>query len=286
MPPQENSSELFLAKSWWKQTLRGFVRHCVLLGEYFSQYAKMRLAYRGDFLVSTATSMAATVFALAFVLVLFNKTPSLAGWRMPEEIFLYGFSLLPAGLFNILSLNLYNFGNDYIIEGKFDRVMLRPVSTLFQILFEQFRLESAQEIITGLFCIWWASSRLHVHWGVGRSLLLVFWGLCAGVIYVSVFLLLTTISFWFEDRIGVHPPVWNMINFGRFPLTIYSGVVQFFLCWIVPFGLASFYPSVRLLGHSVTPEYLPFVPIVAAGFLALAITTWNLGTRRYSSTGS
>ncbi|HEV2305293.1 MAG TPA: ABC-2 family transporter protein [Candidatus Acidoferrales bacterium] len=286
MSSRANLVETEGAENWARRFTRGFSRHCILFGEYFSQYVKMRMAYRGDFIVSTATSFAATVFALLFVIVLFKKVPSLAGWTLPEEVFLYGFSLLPYGMFNIISLNLYDFGNNYIIEGKFDRVMLRPVSTLFQVLFEQFRVESMQEIATGLFCIWWASSRLHVHWTPGKLSLLIFWGLCAGVIYVSVFLLLTTISFWFEDRIGVHPPVWNLIAFGRYPLSIYSGAVQFFLCWIIPFGLASFYPSVRLLGHSVTPEYLPFVPLVAAGFLALAIFMWNLGTRHYSSTGS
>lgn len=278
---QHVSTQNFAERIWHE-----FSRHCMLFGEYFSQYVKMRTAYRGDFIVSSLTSLAATIFGLCFVLVLFNKAPSLAGWTEPEEIFLYGFSLLPAGIFNIVSLNMYDFGNNYIIEGKFDRVMLRPVSTLFQVLFEQFRLESIQEIATGLFCIIWASHELHVQWTAPRLLLLVFWGSCAGIIYISVFLLLTTISFWFEDRVGVHPPVWNMINFGRYPLTIYSGAVQFFLCWIIPFGLASFYPSVRLLGHSITPEYLPFVPVVAVGFLALAIFTWNMGTRHYSSTGS
>ena len=114
----------------------------------------------------------------------------------------------------------------------------------------------------------------------------LFFALCAGVIYVSVFLMLTTVSFWFEDRIGVHPPVWNVIAFGRYPLSIYSGVVQFFLCWIIPFGLASFYPSVRMLGRSVRPEYAPLVPVVAFVFLFLAVGLWSIGTRCYSSTGS
>lgn len=286
MPVVEISREQIASRNRFGELRRDFARHCGLFGQYFSQYAKMRMEYRGDFIVSTLTSFAATIFALFFVVVLFEKVPSLAGWTLPEEIFLYGFSLLPYGMFNVISLNLYDFGNEYIIEGKFDRVMLRPVSTLFQILFEQFRLESMQEIATGLFCIGWASIHLHVHWTITKILLLAFWGICAGVIYVSIFLLLTTISFWFEDRIGVHPPVWNVIAFGRYPLSIYSGAVQFFLCWIIPFGLASFYPSVRLLGRGVTPQYLPFVPVVAVGFLALALFMWKLGTRHYSSTGS
>jgi ABC-2 type transport system permease protein len=261
-------------------------RHWMLFSEYFAQYAKVRVSYRGDFFISLITSFAATVFSLGFVVILFQKASQLKGWRFEEVVFLYGFSLIPYGLFNIVSLNLYDFGNNYIIEGKFDRVLLRPVSSLFQVLFETFRIESFQEVATGIFCISWATHRLHVPWTPLKIAMLLFFGICAAVIYVSTFLILSTVSFWFEDRIGVHPPVWNVIAFGRYPLSIYSGAVQFFLCWIIPFGLASFYPSVRMLGRAVAPEYVQFVPVVAAMFLTLAISLWNFGTRHYSSTGS
>jgi len=266
--------------------LIGIKRHALLFYDYFTQYAIVRVSYRGDFIISLLTSFAATIFALLFVIVLFQKTPQLAGWRFEEILFLYGFSLIPYGIFNIISLNLYDFGNAYIIEGKFDRVLLRPVSSLFQVLFETFRIESVQEIATGIFCVVYASTRLHVVWTPSKVGLFVFFGCCAGLVYISVFLILTTVTFWWEDRIGVHPPVWNVIAFGRYPLSIYSGVVQFFLCWIVPFGLASYYPSVRLLGRTVTPEYAPLVPVVAVAFFALALLLWNAGTRHYSSTGS
>lgn len=261
-------------------------RHALLFYDYFTQYAKVRMSYRGDFLISLATSFAATIFSLGFVVVLFQKTTQLAGWSRDEVIFLWGFTQIPYGLFNVISLNLYDFGNNYIIEGKFDRVLLRPVSSLFQVLFETFRIESLQEVATGIFCMWWATRRLGVVWTPSKFGLLIFFGACAAIIYVSIFLLLSTVSFWFEDRIGVHPPVWNVIAFGRYPLSIYSGVVQFFLCWIIPFGLASFYPSVRLLGRTVNPEYAPLVPLVAAVFLTIAISVWNFGTRHYASTGS
>jgi len=261
-------------------------RHFVLFFDYFSQYAKVRVSYRGDFFISLATSFAATIFALSFVVVLFQKIPQLAGWRFEEVLFLYGFSLIPYGIFNIISLNLYDFGNNYIIEGKFDRVLLRPISSLFQVLFETFRIESLQEVATGMFCMWWATRHLGLAWTPAKVAMLFFFGLCAGIIYISVFLILSTVSFWFEDRIGVHPPVWNVMAFGRYPLSIYSGVVQFFLCWIIPFGLASFYPSVRMLGRTISPQYAPLVPVVAAVFLTIAISLWNIGTRHYSSTGT
>src|SRR6202451_2441312 len=139
-------------------------RPFLLFFDYFSQYAKVRVSYRGDFFISLATSSAATIFALSFVVVLFNKVPQLAGWRFEEVLFLYGFSLIPYGIFNVLSMNLYEFGNNFIIEGKFDRVLLRPVSSLFQVMFETFRIESFQEIATGIYCMVWASRRLHLPW--------------------------------------------------------------------------------------------------------------------------
>jgi ABC-2 type transport system permease protein len=287
MPSASLRSDRLQGQSRGISSFRADVRrHALLLFDYFTQYAKVRIGYRGDFLISLIASFAATVFGLFFVVVLFQKVPQLAGWRFEEVLFLYGFSLIPYGLFSVISANLYEFGNTYIIEGKFDRILLRPISSLFQILFETFRIESFQEVATGVFCMVWASHQLHTVWTPWKISMFVFFAACAAVIYISVFLILTTVSFWFEDRIGVHPPVWNVIAFGRYPLSIYNGVVRFFLCWIIPFGLASFYPSVKMLGRTVSPEYAPLVPVVAFAFLTIAISLWNMGTRRYSSTGS
>jgi ABC-2 type transport system permease protein len=261
-------------------------RHVELFVEYLLQYAKVRISYRADFLISVATSLTATLFAMGFLVVLFMKTPTLAGWRFEEVLFLYGFSLIPYGLFNVVSSNLYEFGNDYIIEGKFDRVLLRPVSSLFQVLFEAFRIESLPDMLIGLFAMHYAAVRIGLHWTFAKSALLAFWGVCGGVIYISVFLVLSTLSFWFEDRLGVHPPFWNLFAFGRYPLPIYSGFIQFMLTWIIPFGFASFYPSARLIGRVAFTPYAALIPVVAGLCLTISMAAWRLGTLHYESTGS
>jgi ABC-2 type transport system permease protein len=269
-----------------RDALINLKRHAALLGSYFAQYAKVRVSYRGDFFISAATSMTATIFSLGFVLVLFARIPTLSNWRMEEVLFLYGFSLIPFGLFNVFSLNFYEFGATYIMEGKFDRVLLRPLSSLFQVIFDAFRIESLQEVVVGLVVVIWASRRLHYQWHALDILLLVFFALCGGLIYISVFLFLSTFSFWFEDRIGIHPPFWNLLAFGRYPLSIYSGYIQFLLSWIIPFGFATFYPASRLLGRPEFRIYAPLIPLVAVATFALAVTSWRIGLRRYSSTGS
>lgn len=267
-------------------SFREIHRHLALLSAYFSQYAKVRVSYRGDFFISLATSIAATAFSLGFVVILFEKAPQLKGWRFDEVLFLYGFSLIPYGLFNVLSLNLYDFGNNYIMEGKFDRVLLRPISSLFQVLFEVFRIESLQEIVTGSIVVWYAARHLQIHWTAFDLAMLTIWALSGGLIYVSVFLFLSTFSFWFEDRIGIHPPFWNLIAFGRYPLSIYSTFIQFLLSWIIPFGFASFYPTAWMLRRTQFARYTPLAPLIAAACLTVAILAWNFGSRRYTSTGS
>jgi ABC-2 type transport system permease protein len=265
---------------------RNLQRHAGLLGAYFTQYLKVRVSHRGDFLIGLATSICATVFALGFVLVLFRNVPRLADWRFDEVLFLYGFSLIPFGVFNVLSQNIYEFGGEYVMEGKFDRVLIRPVASLFQVLFEAFRIESFHEILVGLILVFWTAAQLGIHWNaVDLLLLAVFAGSGAGI-YIAVFLMLSCFSFWFEDRIGVHPPAWNLLAFGRYPLSIYSGAIRFFLSWIIPFGFATFYPSVRLLHRSAFRGYAALSPFVALVFLGLMLMLWRTGVRHYSSTGS
>ena len=261
-------------------------RYTQLLLQYFLQYAKVRLAYKGDFFVSVATTVIATGFGIGVVFLLFGRSPEIAGWRFHEILFLYGFGLIPLSFFNVVSINLYYFSEAYIIEGKFDRVLLRPVHSLFQVMSEQFRLESLSDAFIGLAIVIYTARELGLTYGPLDWLFLVFATGCGVMIYLSVFLLLTSVSFWVEDRVGIIPPIFNMLAFGRYPLNIYSPFIQFLLSWIIPFGFASFYPSTVLLGRLEYQSYLMFLPVVTLVFFTASILLWNRGVANYSSTGS
>jgi ABC-2 type transport system permease protein len=258
----------------------------IIFWQYFGQYAKTRMAYRSDFFIASFASVLATVAGYGFVLVLFTRIPQLRGWKFEEVLFIYGFSLLPMGLFNVVSLNLYDFGEIYVIEGKFDRVLLRPIHPLFQVLFENFRLESIQEIAAGLAAVLYCAARLNIRLTLVNLALFPFLILCGAVIYICIFVIISSVNFWVEDRIGLSPPVFNMIAFGRYPITIYNAAIQFLLSWIIPFAFASFYPTVRYLGRSEFQREFYLVPVVAVALTAIALFVWDRGVRQYKSTGS
>ncbi len=264
----------------------GLRRHARLFGMYFAQYAKARLEYRADFFSAVLASFLGTAASFGFLLIVFSRGVSVRGWKFEEMVFLYGFSLIPFGIFNVFSWNLWQFADRYLIEGRFDRVLLRPVSSVFQVLFESFRLESVESIVTGVVAVAWASRRLDLSLTFGDLVLFTLWAASGGIIYVAIFLALTATSFWIEDRVGISPPVFNLMQFGRYPLTIYDAWVRLALSFVIPFAFASFYPTARFLRR---PEFLPefwAVPLVAAISLSIALFLWKNGVARYHSTGS
>src|SRR6185295_2612377 len=88
-------------------------RHARLFVLYFGQYAKARLEYRADFFSSVIASFLGTAASFSFLLIVFSRLPAVKGWRFEEMVFLYGFSLVPLGIFNVLSWNLYLFPDRY-----------------------------------------------------------------------------------------------------------------------------------------------------------------------------
>jgi viologen exporter family transport system permease protein len=257
-----------------------------LYAGFFAQSLKARLAYKADFFSEIGASFLGTAAGILFVVLLFHRIPDLNGWQREEVLFIYGLSLIPFGLFNIFSVNLYEFADRYIVEGRFDRLLLRPLPTLAQLLMEKSRITAVQEIVVGLGVAAWAGARLDLSWTLVDALWLAVVAVSGAIIYLSVFTLLSTLSFFFEDRIGVGAPVWNLIQFGRFPIPIFGPWLGAVLSWVVPFGFVTFYPATHFLGRTEFRLLCYLTPAVAAAFALLALGAWTLGVRGYRSTGS
>ena len=256
-----------------------------IFGAYFAQFVKMRLAYRMDFVVDTLAVSFSLVIQLAVLTVLFSKVKALQGWSFEQVLFIYGFSLLPLGLFNLISVNFYGFADTYIIGGKFDRVLLRPVNTLVQVMFESFNVSGLNEIILGSAIMIYAGMKLSLDFGVGDLLVLLMLAPAAALVYTGIFLAITAVSFWFEDKMGLAPPVYNIIRFSRYPMTIYSLPVRVFLTFVLPFAWVAFYPATWFIGGGLHWLALLTVPVGIIVFGG-AVLMWHRGVHRYSSTGS
>jgi ABC-2 type transport system permease protein len=257
-----------------------------IFAAYFAQFVKMRLAYRMDFFVDTMAVSFSMVIQLAVLSTLFSKVKALEGWSFEQVLFIYAFSLLPLGLFNLVSVNLYRFSDQYIIQGKFDRVLLRPVGTLAQVIFESFNVSGLNEILLGLVVMAYTGTKLGLDFGVQEILTLAIMAPSASLVYMGVFLAITSVSFWHEDRMGLAPPVYNIIRFSRYPITIYSLPIRIFLTFVLPFAWVAFYPATWFLGSEEFGQLALLTPLVGLIVFGGSVAIWQRGVRNYASTGS
>jgi ABC-2 type transport system permease protein len=245
---------------------------------------KTRLEYRADFLIECGASLLRQACGLAVVAIIFRNVPLLRGWSQNEVFFIYGFAIAAEALFEFFAEGFYWFADKYIMRGEFDRVLLRPLNPLFQLLLENFSLESVPDLILGVVIMAVAGSALPAPAGVW--LLLVVMLPSAVLVLLGIFLALASVSFWVEDKVGVLPPVYNLMAFGRYPLTIYHPALRLLLSWVLPFGFFAFYPATGFLGRGEFSAFFWATPLVSVAVFAAAYQVFRLGMRRYRSTGS
>ncbi|MCB0358120.1 MAG: ABC-2 family transporter protein [Bdellovibrionales bacterium] len=255
---------------------------------YFGQFFKSRLAYKADFFASLAATAISGAGGLLFILFLMDgeQINNLKGWSRDEVLFIYAYSMFAMSFFSMLAPNLYNFADRYIIRGEFDRILLRPLNSLCQVLFESFNIESIGNFLVGAGVIAYTAGRLQISFGILDYVWLLVSSLSGAVILLSFFVFLSSLSFHWEDRIGIAPPFYNMIAFGRYPLPIFNRFLQVILSWVVPFGFVAFYPATHFFSRPGFAFFCYFTPVMALLTLVLAVVFWQFGVSRYASTGN
>jgi ABC-2 type transport system permease protein len=268
-------------------TVARILHHLRIAIHYALQALKMRLEYRADFFVECLAALMQQTAGLVTLQFLFETFHAMKGWNKHEVFFIYGFSLIPMALFDAFAMNFYMFSDKYIVQGELDRLLLRPLSSLFQIFLEGISFDFLADLTLGIVVLsyaWKSAGPPFSAEVVLQFALCVFgaWGVLTGV-----FLALTSVAFWTEDRITLLPPVYNLLNFARYPLDIYRPFIRLLLTWAIPFGFVAFYPSAAFLEKGVAFRDLAHaVPLAGVALLLIGCLVWRRGVRRYSGAGN
>jgi ABC-2 type transport system permease protein len=223
---------------------------------------------------------------LATIWVVMSQVPSLKGWSLPELWLIYGLMTLALSINHMFADNLWTLGQQYIRTGGFDRFLVRPVNPLFHLLADRFCHDGIGNFIVGLVLVSTAATSLDLQWTIGDVLYMTVAVLSGGLIFISLNLITCISAFWVMDSVPVIRVVFELHEFAKYPLAIYPNIIRTLLTFIIPFGLASYYPASYILGRQ-TPLYLAFAaPLVSIGLFLVAYQVWLFGLRHYSSTGS
>jgi ABC-2 type transport system permease protein len=253
--------------------------------QYVGQYMKTKLQYRADMFVELLSDLLFQGVNLVFILVVFGHTQFLSGWSREEIIFIYGFFLVPYALFSAF-FNIWDFNERYIVNGEMDRILTRPIHSLFQVILERMELESLFGAITGMIVMGYAASKLNLTFHWYDPLIFMVMVIGGALVYGGIFISLASIGFWSDAKTSIMPTMYNIGNYGRYPVDIYNRVIRFVLTWILPFAFVGVYPSAYFLGRSEWYGYAFLTPFVGIVFFVLSVMLWNSGVKRYRGAGN
>jgi ABC-2 type transport system permease protein len=252
---------------------------------------KSMTQFRLDFLVGVAGVIIQNGVNLAAIGVLLERFHDLAGWTAWEIVFLYGIWMTGNSLYSLLFLHL-TYLDGYIIEGTFDRFLVRPISPFLQLIGEDVNLNGIADGIFGLACLGLSMTNLGLAFNPLQWAYLVTALLCAALIELGITLFFASTAFWTGRSAALINTVnqvnWNMTQ--QYPLEMFGRSFRVFVTCFIPVAFLNYYPARWLLGKIApgAPGYwLSFLPPAAAVLaLAAARLLWRRGLRQYTSTGS
>lgn len=256
-----------------------------LFTDYLSQYFKTRLAYRTDFLGELVSNLIFELINLVFIIVVFQHVPFLNEWTRDEIIFIYGFFLVPYALFTMF-FGFWDFNEKYIIRGEMDRVLTRPVHNLAQICLESIAPDRIFGVITGLIIMGYAAVSLQLSFAWYDVFLFILLVFSSVLIYAGVYTCIAAVSFFSDSRTGIAPMIFNIQNYGRYPVDVYNKIIRFILTWILPFAFVGVYPAAYFLGKEAWYFYTMLTPLMGVIFFTIGIFVWNWGVSKYQGAGS
>ncbi len=256
-----------------------------LFGDYLGQYFKTRLSYRADFFGELISNLVFELINLVFIVVVFQHVPTLNDWTRDEIIFIYGFFLVPFAVFTMF-FGFWDFNERYIIRGEMDRVLTRPVHNLAQVCLESIAPDRIFGVLTGLIIMGYAAIRLHLSFTWYDPIIFVVLVISSVMIYAGVYTAIAAISFFSDSRTGIAPMIFNIQNYGRYPVDVYNKVIRFILTWILPFAFVGLYPAAYFLRKETWYTFTMLTPVMGIVFFAIGLFVWNWGVSKYRGAGS
>lgn len=249
-----------------------------------------QMQYRVSFLLQLVGSFSLVFSELLAVLILFRTFGEMAGWDVGEVALLYSLVAIGFGISELVSEG-FDDVSVLIRLGDFDRVLTRPVPPFLQVMSSRFALRRIGRIAHGVVALGIAQWWLRLPWSGVDILIFVAAIAATAIVFFSVVLIGAAICFWTTERTEVQ----NVFTYGgtelvSYPMHIYNRWLRSAFLWLVPLGLTTYYPVLRILDKGDPlglPNWLSYVgPLVAPLFFGVALLIWRTGMNHYQSTGS
>ncbi len=249
------------------------------------QYLKIKMQYKADTFISTFAMALVGISGIFIYYIIFNSINDLANLSYYEVMLMYSLYLIITSPANILLSNMWNLKN-HLLEGTFVKYLLRPVNTLFYFVFETFDIRGIVNMIIGIICFVYSALQLQLTLNAASVIFLLIMIISGSVITGNLTILGATTGFWIMNSHFVNMFVSKLLDFTKYPLSIYTIALRIFFTFILPIGYVAFYPADFIFNGGEFNIVYVISPALAVLFTVIMLKLWNFGIKRYSGTGS
>lgn len=261
-------------------------RYMKLYLKFLQQYIKTLIEYRADFILGLVGFVLVQFVGVIFIQLIFNSIPTLQGWNFYEILFIYGFAQIPRGIDHVFTDYLWIFSWKTIVQGEFDKYLVRPLNPLFQVISEKFQPDGFGEIIIGSILLITSWINLGIEVTISKLLTLIVVILFATLIYTSIKLAVTSLAFWVKFAQSYMFMAYQLSSFVKYPITIYPFGIRFIVTFLIPFAFTGYYPGAYFLGRENFVQGILLTCLIAVVAFIIAYRIWVIGISKYESTGS
>jgi ABC-2 type transport system permease protein len=246
--------------------------------------------YRTSFFLFLLSQTVVACMDLAVLAAIFGQVDSLAGWSGVEVALLFGLSGVPFGVAD-MTISQVETASRHIKAGTFDLFLLRPLPALLHLSATEFALRRAGRVLQPLVVLVAALVLAPIQWSPEAVVLLVATLLSGTLIFGSVWVVTSSLSFWTVES----QEVANAFTYGgslatSYPVDLLGRWLRRIMTFLLPLAFVAYFPAARLLGRE-DPLGLPSAiawatPLVAAASVLVARAVWALAVRHHRSTGS
>lgn len=260
-------------------------RHLKILAIYYRAALLAQMEYRANFGTSIVLSLMWPLWVISLISVFFYHSPDLGGWSFNEALLVLGLYDIFIGLQEmILAPNIVQV-TEHIQKGTLDFVLLKPANGQMLATITACNLMRISDVLIGFGLI---ASGLYRMGHVPTLTQFVTFAVMipSGMVTVySIWLMLTTLAFWFVRVENFGEVFYAFYETGRFPVSIYRPWLRFVLTYIVPIAFLTTFPASALLGKLSAP-FVASAAVIAATLFYLSSRFWNYAIRFYSSASS
>lgn len=261
---------------------RYFRLYRVLIKQFFKTLVQSKV----DFLMGLFGFFFTQVLGIAFLYLIFDKIPNLNGWTLSQLIFIYGFAQIPRGIDHLFTDNIWLVAWRMVVNGDFDRYMLRPMNVFFQIICEKLQPDAVGELLIGTILIVMSLSKGIVIVDGMHIVMFIVSVIAGAVIYTSIKLLFASLSFWIKRSGPFLQVAYEMADFAKYPVEIYSKPIQFILTFVVPFAFVAYFPASYFLIQKSALMTVGIECLIAVILSILAYSVFKIGISKYESAGN